>query len=261
MALVRHILDTLESVAPSAFALPGDKIGLQIGETEANVKRALVSLDRSYGAVCRCQASHSQLLLSHHPLIWQPLETVTDASDVGVCVQELVRNRVNFIAAHTNWDCAPGGVNDALAEKLGLEDVTPFGSASPAGMPIGRKGRLRQPLSVEKFQELLDRALGTRSMAWDGRPGKIEWVAVVGGAADDEWRAASAADCHAFVTGEVKQHNAVEGSGWGINMYAAGHYATEQPGVEALAAVMRKAIPDVEWNVFEPMPGKSGRPL
>ena len=365
MASIRHILDALQAIAPSEYALSGDKIGLQIGDLEANVKWAQVSLDRSFGAVTACRASHSQLLLSHHPLIWQPLTTLTSASDVTVCVRDMVAGGINLIAAHTNWDCAPGGVNDALAAKLGLMDVTPFGSAAkyealklvtfcpadsvdgifdaaaeagagvvggyrrcgfhhsgegtfeapkgsspvvgksgkrnrtqevrlemelstahrsaveaavraahpyeaPAidflvtqklGVPIGRKGRLKQPLSVVKFHDYLDRALETRSLAWDGRQGKLEWVAVVGGAADDEWRAAYDAGCEGFITGEVKQHNAVEGSGWGINMFAAGHYATEQPGMEALAAAMRKVVPDVEWNLFVPNPGKSGRPL
>ena len=130
MALIGQILEALEAIAPSEFALPGDKIGLQVGELDANVKRAQVCLDRSFGAVYACRASHSQLLLSHHPLIWQPLATLTNATDVTVCARDLVQEGCNLIAAHTNWDCARGGVNDALAAKLGLEDVTPFGSAA-----------------------------------------------------------------------------------------------------------------------------------
>ena len=97
-------------------------------------------------------------------------------------------------------------------------------------------------------------------MAWEGKLDKVEWVGVVGGAADDEWRSARAAGCDAFVTGEVKQHNAVEGAGQRISILAAGHYATEQPGVEALAEAMRKALPEVEWSLFVPNPGTGGRP-
>ncbi|MHB8636654.1 MAG: Nif3-like dinuclear metal center hexameric protein [Fimbriimonadaceae bacterium] len=365
MATVRDILEAIETIAPPQFALPGDKIGLQIGEADACVTRAQVSLDRSFSAVSACVASRSQLLLTHHPIVWQPLTSVVADSDTTVCVRELVTNRINLIAAHTNWDCAHGGVNDALATKLGLEEVTPFGpcseykamklvtfapeesadgiisaaaaagagaqgdyrrcaflnrgegmfdardSANPArgkpgkrnllpevriemelppacraaveaavlashpyespsldfiftqklGVPLGRKGRLPQSMSVDEFLQFLNVALGTKAMAWDGGTSTIEAVAVVGGAGDDTWQAAQAAGCEALVTGEVKQHIAVEASGWGISIFAAGHYATEQPGVEALAAAMRTAVPEVEWNVFVPDPGNGGRPL
>lgn len=365
MPLVRHILEALEELAPTRNALPGDKIGLQLGSPEGSVERVLVSLDRSLAAVNACQARHAQLLLCHHPIIWQPLPSVVKDSDVNVCILELIRSDISFIAAHTNWDCAPGGVNDALAAKLGLEDVTTFGPAAqyeglkvvtyapasavdqiveacaaagageiggyrrcaftssgegtfdasaaskpssgkpgkrnrvqeiriemelakscrssvdvalreahpyeqPAidylvtnmvGVPIGRKGRLPTPLSVVEFLPFVDQALGTRALAWDGKPGKIEWVGVIGGAGDDEWRSAYDAGCDALVTGEVKQHNAVEASGWGFNIFGAGHYATEQPGVEALAKAMEAVLPEVKWDVFIPQPGKGGRPL
>ena len=365
MASVRHILEALETIAPPDYALPGDKIGLQIGEPGAEVRRAMVSLDRSAVAIGACVDSKCELLLAHHPIIWQPLASLTDGSDAEVCIRQLVRAGVNVIAAHTNWDCARGGVNDALAGRLKLADVSPFGPAaasegmklvtfcpeavaeaiidavsaagagavgdyrrcafvasgegtfdapqgsSPAvgatgsrnqvpevrlemdvppplrlaveralraahpyeepaidflvtkreGMPIGRKGRLPAPMSAAQLRDFLDGALGARSLAWVAKEQPIEWLGVIGGAADDMWPSAREAGCDALVTGEVKQHIAVEATASGMTIVAAGHYATEQPGAEALANAMRKAVQTVEWTVFVPPPGKGGRPL
>ncbi|HLK16416.1 MAG TPA: Nif3-like dinuclear metal center hexameric protein, partial [Fimbriimonadaceae bacterium] len=107
----------------------------------------------------------------------------------------------------------------------------------------------------------VDRQLEARSFAWGDPGAQITWVGIVGGAADDDWRAAKEAGCDVFVTGEVKQHNAVEAGAFGFPIIAAGHYATEQPGAAALADAMREAVPSVDWKLFVPEPGFGGRPL
>ena len=83
----------------------------------------------------------------------------------------------------------------------------------------------------------------------------------MGGAADGEWPAAQALGADLYLTGEVKQHVALEASEMGIPIMAAGHYATEQPGAAELAKRMETLIPEVEWVVFEPAPGQAGRPF
>jgi putative NIF3 family GTP cyclohydrolase 1 type 2 len=127
--------------------------------------------------------------------------------------------------------------------------------------PMGRVGLLPEPMRLEEFARLVDGRLDTRSWAW-GDPGKrIRRVAVVGGAADSEWIAAQRADADVLVTGEVKQHVALEASESGMCLLASGHYATEQPGVLALRERLAEAVPDVEWSAFVPEPGRAGRPL
>ncbi len=71
-----------------------------------------------------------QLLIAHHPLLFDPVGVVTDQTIQGKTIQRLIRHDISFIAAHTNWDAADGGINDALASRLGLTDVVPFGSSS-----------------------------------------------------------------------------------------------------------------------------------
>jgi dinuclear metal center YbgI/SA1388 family protein len=363
---VRDLLNALERIAPTRYAFGFDRVGLQVGDPSAEVRRVLVSLDRSLAAVEAASKADAQVLLSHHPLIFEPLKSVTSVDHVGKTVQALIRANLSFIAAHTNWDSARGGVNDALLEALDLEFVADFGaaaevsqlklavfapethrdlvieaaSAAGAGIigaysrcaafgpvtgtffgeegaspaigsagrvetvdevriemilpearrseveravqsvhpyeapaidffrlvsaneqPAGRIGRWSAPLSLEATVTFVQAKLGAPVAAWGAADLPIQTVAVVGGAADGEWRAAQRAGADVLITGEVKQHVALEACESGFAMVAAGHYATEQPGVVALAKVLGNVVAGVEFQVFEPRPGVAGRPL
>ena len=131
MPLVSDILAALERIAPAANAYPEDSIGLQVGSPGAEVCKVATSLDRSLAAVRFARDRGAQMLVSHHPLIWDPLSAVREDDYVGRTIGELIRSGIAFAAAHTNWDAAPGGVNDVLCDLLGLSDVRPFGAATP----------------------------------------------------------------------------------------------------------------------------------
>lgn len=337
-----------------------------MGDPRAEVRRCVVALDRSLGAVAYARVSEAQMVVAHHPLLFEPVDRVVASSHVGRTILELATAGIAFAAAHTNWDAARGGINDALAAKLGLGDVRAFGTAaevpklklvvfspeeaadsvidaaSEAGagvigeysrcafmspgtgtffgsasakpavgeserreevaevriemildpafadsvgravrrvhpyeepamdflvlrsireQPAGRVGSLTEPITLAELGARVDRALETCSWVWgDGRR-SVRRVAVVGGAADSEWRSAQRAGADVLVTGEVKQHVALEAVEEGFAILAAGHYATEQPGCAALCDRLRKNMPEVEWLLFVPEPGQAGRPL
>ena len=257
---VREILEQLEAVAPVRYAFSFDRVGLQVGDPEAEVARAVVSLDRSRAAVAHAHAVGARLLLAHHPLLFSPLKEVVATDHVGRTVLDLASAGIAFVAAHTNWDSARGGVNDELARRLGVDDPFDFGESSDGEQPAGRVGSVAET-TMAAFTSSVERALGTKAWAWGAAGRRVRKVAVVGGAADGEWRAAQRAGADVLVTGEVKQHVALEAAESGFALIAAGHYATEQPGVEALRDRMAAACPQVEWRTFVPEPGVAGRPL
>ena len=117
--------------------------------------------------------------------------------------------------------------------------------------PAGRVG-VREATTLADFAAETEARLATRAWAWGDPARPIRRVAVVGGAADGEWRAAQRAGADVLVTGEVKQHVAVEAAESGFALVAAGHYATEQPGVEALRDRMAEVCPAVDWRLFVP---------
>ena len=130
MPTVQDVLDALESLAPSRFAFSFDRIGLQVGDPSAVVSKVAVSLDPSLAAVRFARSVGAQMLVCHHPIVWEPLKDLRFDSYKGPVLRELIEGGVAFAAAHTNWDCATGGINDVLAERLGLAAVRAVGSFS-----------------------------------------------------------------------------------------------------------------------------------
>ena len=130
MPSVSDVLDAIEQVAPARFAFSFDHIGLQVGDPSAKVARIAVALDPSLAAARFARKHGAQMLVCHHPLIWDPLETLRADTYKGRIVKELIEGGVAFAAAHTNWDCARGGINDVLAEMIGLQSVSDFGSSA-----------------------------------------------------------------------------------------------------------------------------------
>ncbi len=133
MPTVQDLLNTLESVAPSRYAFSFDKIGLQVGDPGKELKKGVVSLDRSLGAIEHCISVGADVLVAHHPLIFNPISTLDTRTHVGRGILALARAEIAFVAAHTNWDCARGGINDALAAALGLVEIVDFGASAEVG--------------------------------------------------------------------------------------------------------------------------------
>ncbi|MCX5757925.1 MAG: Nif3-like dinuclear metal center hexameric protein [Candidatus Hydrogenedentes bacterium] len=117
---VRDICEAIEELAPSALAYEWDRCGLAIGDPEWDVSRLLVVLTVTPEAAAAARKQRVQMIVSHHPPIWEPLKTLRfDEPHARMCL-ELAQAHIACCAAHTNLDVAPGGVNDALADALGL---------------------------------------------------------------------------------------------------------------------------------------------
>jgi dinuclear metal center YbgI/SA1388 family protein len=123
---VRDVLAEIEKLAPPHYAFSYDHIGLQVGSPDGEVSRIAVSLDSGLGAIEFASSIGAEVLICHHPVIWEPVAELRTDDWGQRRVFELARRGISMIAAHTNWDCAPGGINDVLAERLLIEDVTPF---------------------------------------------------------------------------------------------------------------------------------------
>jgi hypothetical protein len=133
--------------------------------------------------------------------------------------------------------------------------------ADRSEQPAGRIGMLVGGMTLEGLVRDANVRLGTASWAWGDPVKPIKKLAVVGGAADSEWRKAREAGADAMLTGEVKQHVGLEAAEEGFAIVASGHYATEQPGCEALRDRLAEELPEVEWLLYVPEPGFAGRPI
>ncbi|SIT82213.1 Nif3-like dinuclear metal center hexameric protein [Edaphobacillus lindanitolerans] len=120
---VSDIIGLMEEWAPKKFAYDWDPVGLQIGRPDAVIDRVLVTLDVTEEVVKEAAESSAGLIIAHHPLIFRPMKSVRTDTPQGRIVEACIRNGISVFAAHTNLDVAPGGVNDMLAERLGLRET------------------------------------------------------------------------------------------------------------------------------------------
>ena len=254
MATVNDILTFLETLAPRSMKMDWDNVGLLCGSRKAEVSKILVALDPFEGVCEEAAAVGAQLIVTHHPLIFKALNAITDETSIGRSIQLLCRENISAINAHTNLDCAPGGVNDRLAAALGLSEIEvidPMGT-DEKGLEWGllRKGTVEeQPLS--SFLPTVKAALGCEGLRYVDGGKSVHKVAVGGGACASELMDAYRAGCDTFVTSDVKYNQFWDAQDLGLNLIDAGHFYTENPITACLAEKIAAKFPDITVKISE----------
>lgn len=253
MARVKEIYDYLDGRFPFALQMGFDNAGFLVGRGDAEVNRVLIALDITGEVAAEAAELGADLILSHHPVIFHPVKSVTDGDPTGRVLLALTERRVAAICAHTNLDAAAGGVNDALARKLGLGDIGQLhqdgvdGRGAPYG--IGRVGVLDGERPLTEFAAYVKKALSANGVRCvdGGRP--VHRVAVGGGACADMMGDALALGCDTFVTSDVKYNGFLDAKALGLNLIDAGHYPTENVVCPVLAEELRAGFPALEISV------------
>jgi dinuclear metal center YbgI/SA1388 family protein len=245
---IKEIIDALERFAPLPLQDGFDNAGLQIGLTEVEATGALLCLDVTEAVIDEAVERGCNLIVSHHPLLFRPLKSVTGRNYVERCLMKAIKNDITIYSAHTNLDNARGGVNFKIAEKLGLTGVRILepkrdvklsdtdGNDITAGSGI--VGELAEPISeVELLSRLKERfAVGcVLHNEPTGRP--VRRVALCGGAGAFLLQNAIAVGAGAFITGEIHYHDFFGHEGE-ILMAAIGHYESEQYTSEILRDII-----------------------
>lgn len=254
MATVHDILTCIETeIAPRSMKMDWDNVGLNVGRRDKEVKKILVALD-PFAHVCQeAKDFGADLLVTHHVLIFRP-GFVTDASAQGQNTLFLIENGIAHINAHTNLDLAPGGVNDCLAARLGLEDpkvINPMG-VEKAGREWGllRRGTVKEQ-SLTDFLAHVKNVLGCGGLRFVDAGKPVHRVACGGGSCCDEMQEAAEAGCDTFVTSDAKYNDFWDAKDLGLNLIDAGHFYTENPVVAYLAERISAAFPEITVKISE----------
>ena len=242
MTTVREIESFLYSWAPRELAESWDNVGLLVGDPEAAVERVLVALDITPQVAEEALEHGCQLIVAHHPVMncaWHPVQTVRADDRQGRTLTALLRGGVAAICMHTNLDAAEGGVNDILAEKLGLTQPEMLTEEK-----IGRIGTLKCEIPLVEFTHSVIELLGCNGLRYvdAGRP--VHRVAVGGGACGCYIPQAVAAGCDTFVTSDLKYNDFLDTEG--LNLIDAGHFPTENVVCPALRDRLQSAFPAVD---------------
>jgi dinuclear metal center YbgI/SA1388 family protein len=134
LARIQDLVGLLHALYPPALAEAWDNVGLQAGDPGSPVERVLISLDPSESALQAAAAAGAQALLSHHPLIFQPLRHLTPVTTTGRILFQAISKGIAVLCAHTNLDRAPAGLNDWLGDLLGIADRQPLAAAEEGGL-------------------------------------------------------------------------------------------------------------------------------
>ena len=244
MATVADILHFIESIAPPYMAEDWDNVGLLCGRKDKEVKKILVALDPFRTVIDEAIALGADLIVTHHPLIFRdPLMAVNEDTEAGRCVLKLIEHGIAAINAHTNLDLAPGGVNDVLAQTLGLESIEIINPTENYGLL--RKGVVaQQPLNA--FLGTVKDHLHCQGLRYVDSGNPVRVVAVGGGSCADGMHEALAAGCDTFVTSDIKYNQFRTAFELGLNLIDAGHFHTENPVMPIVAEHLRAEFPDVE---------------
>lgn len=248
MSTVRELFEYINKKAPVSLQISGDNIGLLTGRWDAQVTKVLVALDITLDVIDECKAWGGELILSHHPVIYEKVGRITDADFTGVRILTLNENRIAAICMHTNLDVANGGVNDTLAEQIGLKKIRTIIDPSLSAdkdRGVCRKGMLPEPMTIEAFALHIRAALGANGLKYVPGDREVKNVAVGGGACGSDLPLVAAEGCDTFVTADIKHSHMLEAQWYGINLIDAGHFPTEDVICPVLVRWLAEGFPEL----------------
>lgn len=249
MPQLQSVREFLDHFAPPILAESWDNTGLLAGDPGMDVHRVMTCLTITPDTAAEAIAQQADLIVSHHPLPFRPLQKLVTETTPGRLVWELLTHRIAIYSPHTSFDSALYGINQSLAEGLGLIDTQPLSvpADAPPGTGTGRIGRVQPEVSLRTMAERLKRFLVLPGLQYVGpldRP--IERVAIACGAAGELLTSARRAGCHLLVLGETNLHTCLEAQATGVALLLPGHYASERFAVEDLAERLGALFGDVE---------------
>lgn len=224
-----ELVDKLRAWAPEVLQEPWDKTGWQLRLEERDVKNVVVAMDVTRDVVDLAIEQGAELILTHHPFIFSPLEYVDDVSLRGKMVCDLIRHNISVYSSHTSMDKAKGGVNDQWIEKLGLQSVRTLSDEDELGI-MGTAS-----LSLADFKYIFEREAITGVRCYGRRKEQVETVAFVGGSGADYIDEAAFKGADVLITGDVKHHDGQRAYEIGLMVLDIGHFHSEKAILETIA--------------------------
>lgn len=245
------VLTFLREFAPPFLSESWDNTGLLIGSEDRELSRIVTCLTLTPDVAQEAIKQKAGLVVTHHPILFRAVKQITDANSEGRMLLELIQAGVAVYSPHTSYDSARSGINQQLAESLGLSSVRPLRPSETLEgdeeIGSGRFGDLAEPMSLASFVDLTKEVLGITNTQFVGDPDRsIERVGTACGAAAEFMQDAANEGCDVLLTGEARFHACLEARTLDIALILPGHYATERPAMEKLALVLSERFPELD---------------
>lgn len=215
--ILDKVLHTIESAAPLKWQEAWDNSGLQVGDRNADIHKALLTMDITEAVVREAVQLHCDLIISHHPLLFHPLKSITNDTPQERCVRVAIQHGIAIYSAHTNMDAWLHGVSGRMAEMLGMRKyhiLVDDGASEHSGKctrngeeyGLGVIGELDEPMAFTALLERVRNVFNTTYIRYiEGKP-TIQRIAICGGAGADLIDTAIQQQADVFITADIKYH-------------------------------------------------------
>ena len=247
MSKISDIYNVIDSFSPFDTEEIWDNSGLLIGDKTTLVKNAIVSLDVTSNTIKQALSNNSNLIITHHPVIFNPLKNISASS----IVYKLINNNISVISAHTNLDKSNFGINTVLARLLNLTDIEPLSISSPPPIPLGLIGTLPNEMTSDDFALYVKASLSLYNVKLINANNIIKTIAICSGGGDSLFDNVKTSSVQAFVTGDIKHHIMLDALENNITLIDAGHFGTENIIVEPLREKLSELISDVKFIISD----------
>lgn len=253
MLTVETITKFLEQFAPLELAEAWDNVGLLVGDRNRSVNRVMTCLTVTPASAAEAVAEKADLIVTHHPLMFQPINRITTDTTEGRLLLELIAAGISIYSPHTAFDSTHGGINERLAEALQLTSIAPLEASEietsddKSALGTGRWGILDPALTLAELGQRVKNYLAIDRIKLVGDPdGKVKSVGVACGSAGQLLASARRIGCDCLVLGETNFHTVLEAEAVGVGLLLTGHFASERFAIEHLADVLAKEFPKLK---------------
>lgn len=243
-----EFINLLEQQAAESYACAWDNVGLLVGSREKEIKKAYLALDATDEAITQAVAAGADLLLTHHPLIFQGMKRITEEDFIGRRVIALIRADMAYYVMHTNFDVM--GMARLAADKLGFSDDVPLEVTcveDGVAHGIGRVGNLAHPMTLAQCCAHVKQVFGLEHVKVFGDLTRtVRYAAVCPGAGKSDVQHALDAGAQVYITGDIDHHTGIDAAACGMAVIDAGHYGIEHIFIPYMEQFLRSHAPNVE---------------
>lgn len=262
-----EVMQHLEKLSPVQFAESWDNVGLLVGRKGQEIHKIMVSLDASRAVVEEAKRQKVDMLVTHHPMIFKPVNRVTEDTVTGERILTLTENHIAYYAMHTNFDIK-GGMAELAAKKLSLlqcEVLEPTTETQNNGEcvteGIGRVGMLEEPMTLQECGAWIKEVFQLPMVMLYGDGNKpVHRVAISPGSGKSLIESAHKGNADVLITGDIGHHEGLDASDMGLGIIDATHYGLEHIFIEFITAYLQEYVMSIGENV-EIIPYDPGSPV